>query len=144
MTNNVIDPSKNDRKWNFILFIQYVRYYRLCYININKVRHGAIDWATPRISELRMRHRRLKQDLLICCCNNRGNQSDKHSPACNWEGEHGSLLLLSYRHFVVLKAMAEQWNFKFWEFCSSFFGNLSNEILHKNITTKCRNSTAKD
>ena len=38
--------------------------------------------------------------------------------------------------------MAEKWNLEFWEFCSSFFGNLSKEILHKNMTSKCRNSSA--
>ena len=42
---------------------------------INKVRLGEIDSATPRISELRLRQRRLEHDLLICCCSIRGNQS---------------------------------------------------------------------
>ena len=28
------------------------------------------------------------------------------------------------------------------EFCSSSFGDLSSEILHKNVTGKCRNSSA--
>ena len=49
---------------------------------------------------------------------------------------------LSYRHFAVLKAMAEQGNLEFWEFCSSSFGDFSSEILHENVTGKYRNSSA--
>ena len=85
-----------------LYFIQYVHYYRLCYLSFNKVIQRVIDSATPRISKCRMRERCLEQDLLICCGSNTGNQNDKHSPACNWEGEPGSLLLLSYSSLTRL------------------------------------------
>ena len=75
--------------------------------NVIRSSRGVIDSATPRISELRLRERLLEQDKLLHAVTE-GVKNDKHSPACNQEGEHGSLFLLSYRHFAVLKAMAEK------------------------------------
>ena len=57
-------------------------------------------------------------------------------------GENRTLIPLSYHHHsTVLKAMAEKWNLDFWEFCSSSFPDFSGEILHKNVTGKCKNSS---
>ena len=54
----------------------------------------------------------------------------------------GAKTVLSYCHFAVLQAMADQQNSKFWKFCSSSFEDFSSEILHGNVTDKCRNSSA--
>ena len=70
-----------------LYFIQYVYHYRLCYICINKIRLRVVDTATLPTSELRSQ-RRLEQDLLICCCSNRMNQSDKH---CRSESHGGTM-----------------------------------------------------